>query len=106
MKVSESKKYPDIFTKCREVTLFNYNIKQIEKEMVGEEIEKFYQYNYIEIRDKITRKNLIDALIRAKYDVNDEFNLNAKNRTSIKYKEYRTFIEDCKKIVDEAMGKL
>jgi len=97
--------FPERFVKSRGFTQFRYNITEIEKKMIeGEEPKKFFRYDYVEIKDKITRKKLIDALIRTKIDVNDEFNLVAKDHTSKEYLDYRTFVDGCKIIVDEALG--
>ena len=72
----------------------------------GEDQRDEYQYEYIEVNQNPTRKQVIDTLVRAKYDVNDEFALLALPGTDQKYIDYRAFIASCKVIADEVMRVL
>jgi len=72
----------------------------------GDDQRDEYQYNYIEVNPNPTRKQVIDILIRAKYDVNDEFALLALTNTDPEYVAYRDFITACKATADEVLGVL
>lgn len=100
---AESTKHPERFIYGKNITLFYYNIKPVEREDMDGNLETIYKCDYVEIEGKVTRKKLIDSLIREKLDANDEFAKMALVKTTTEYKEYRQFIEDCKAIVDEAL---
>jgi len=79
-----------------------YNVTDHQRDDMGETITE-KKWNYV-IVDELTRKKIIDALIRAKYDVNDEFSLVAKPDTDADYIAYRAYVENCKAIADDILA--
>jgi len=96
---------PDLVAARNGMVQIRYNVQSV---TVGEGDDQRdeYQYQYIEVNPNSTRKQIIDALIRAKYDVNDEFGLLALPYADPEYVAYRDFIADCKTIADEVLGVL
>ncbi len=82
-----------------------YNVQPV---TVGEGDDKRdeYKYDYVEIQQPATRKQIIDTLIRTKHDVNDEFALLALSNTDPEYIAYRDFIMECKTIADSVINVL
>jgi len=95
-----SNTYPKQFEKSAGKIQFRYNIIQVEKvdEFTGEPSISF-DYEYVEVNNT-NEKTLIDAMIRDKYDVNDEIALIRKIITGkITKDEINTwgiFVEDMK----------
>jgi hypothetical protein len=82
-----------------------YNITKIEVEQAEGAPQTQYQYDYVEVAKPLTRKAVIDALIRAKHDVNDEFALMALDHNDPEYLEYRQYVAGCKVIADEVLSE-
>lgn len=97
-----SKEYPAVFVSTSGLTQFRYNIREVTKDFDGQQ-ETFYKYDYVEFAGEATRKALIDALIRARHDANDEFALAAKPHDSAEYLYYRNYVDECKAIADAAL---
>ncbi len=95
--MAESKDYPPVSQPQQGGFLFNYNVQEIERES-----EKFYKYDSVFVK-KMTREELVPAIIRTKYTINDEFKLNALDRTDPEYVAYRDFVNWAKGIVDAAL---
>jgi len=72
-----------------------------------QELDKIrYDYDYIELAQPISRKTIIDTLVRDRYDVNDEFAMVALPANDPEYVEYREYIGNCKIIADEVLSEL
>lgn len=89
-----SKEQPEIFVKRGDTTQFRYNIREVTTE-TETGTETLFKYDYVEVPGEITYKKLVDAQIRAKYDVNDEFNVRNDKRTAA-FTAYRKYVESCK----------
>lgn len=80
-----------------------YNITEVEVEQLESPPQTQYKYDYVEVPWPLTRKSVIDALVRAKHDVNDEFALTALDHNDPAYLEYRQYVAGCKVIADEVL---
>ena len=97
--IGYSTEMPQTLVKSRGKTQLRFNVQDFQR-TDGDEVITEKQFEYVWIEGEVTRKKIIDALIRAKYDVNDEFNLVAKSRNSNDYKAYRDYVDECKVIAD------
>ena len=100
-----SKECPAIFVNTRGLTQFRYNIREVTRDIDGQS-ETFHRYDYVEFAGDVSRKVLIDALVRTRYDINDEFALTAKPHDSAEYLDYRQFVDECKAIADAAIENI
>jgi hypothetical protein len=102
--IGYSTETPQTLAPSRGKTQLRFNVKDYERtdEMTDTTVTE-KQFEYVWIEGEVTRKKIIDALIRDKYDINDEFNVMAKSHTSLKYKEYRAFVDECKTIADNTL---
>lgn len=82
-----------------------YNIIEIKVEQLEGNSQTQYQYDYVEVAKPLTRKAVIDALVRAKHDVNDEFALVSLDHNDPEYLEYRQYVAECKVIADEVLSE-
>jgi len=98
-----SKDYPDTFVQRGDVTQFRYNIREDTKE-TEQGTETFYKYDYVKISGEITYKKLVDAQIRAKYDVNDEFNIRSKPADDPDLVAFQGYVEQAKINASEALS--
>jgi len=105
MKTGTSKDYPETFVERGSVTQFRFNIREVTKEFEGE-TETFYKYDYVEIAGDITCKKLVDAQIRAKYDVNDEFNLRDKAPDDLDRIAFEDYVKQCKSAARQALEEV
>ena len=93
---------PQTLVESRGKTQLRYNVQDYERKDEGEVIiEKRFEYVWIE--GEVTRKKMIDALIRDKYDINDEFATLQLPNTDQEYIDYRDFVAECKAIADKAI---
>jgi len=81
-----------------------YSIAEVEAEQMEGPPQTQYRYDYVEVVTPLTRKSIIDALVRAKHDVNDEFALTALDHNDPAYLEYRQYVAGCKVIADEVLS--
>lgn len=103
--MGESKNKPDRIVQRGDQYQIRYNITQEERTTEEGGTENYYSYDHVEV-DSITRKNIIDAMIRQKYDVNDELALvNSDHRTK-EYKSYREYVNNCKTKASEIMNEI
>lgn len=72
MKVSANES-PERLVKGKEITHYNYNIKQVTVEEPDGTSHISYEYEYVEIRGKITRGKIIQALEDTKLDIEEDF---------------------------------
>ena len=100
--IGYSTEVPQILVKSRGKTQLRFNVQDYER-TDGDEVITEKQFEYVWIEGEVTRKKMIDALIRAKYDVNDEFNLVAKDHASADYIAYRDYVDECKVIADSVL---
>ena len=102
--IGYSTETPQTLVESRGKTQFRYNVQDYERadEMTDVVITE-KQFEYVWIEGEVTRKKIIDALIRAKYDMNDEFNLVAKDHDSADYIAYRDYVDECKVIADSVL---
>ena len=93
---------PQTLVESRGKTQLRYNVQDYERKDEDEVIiEKRFEYVWIE--GEVTRKKMIDSLIRAKYDINDEFATMQLPNTDQEYIDYRNFVAECKAIADKAI---
>ena len=84
--------------------IINWNIQKIEKiDEISNEIKIQYQFNSIRVELNSTRDEIINAMIRYKYTINNEFalinNYNGGNGLD-DYDEYQNYRKECKDIVN------
>ena len=99
--IGYSTETPQTLVKSRGKTQLRFNVQDYErKDEMTDVVITEKQFEYVWIEGEVTRKKMIDSLIRAKYDINDEFNLVAKSHASADYKAYRAYVDECKAIAD------
>jgi hypothetical protein len=84
--------------------IINWNIQNIEKiDEILNEIKIQYKYNSIRVELNFTRNEIINAMIRYKYSISDEFALinNYNNGSDLEnYENYQNYRIECKNIVN------
>jgi hypothetical protein len=90
--MAESKNYPPKSQPKQGGFLYNYDIVEVERDG-----ETFYQYESVWVK-KLVRDEIVPAIIRTRYSVNDEFALNALDKTDPDYIAYREFVGYAKEI--------
>jgi len=104
MNTGTAKTTPDTFVQRGDVTQFRYNVREVEKE-TEQGTETFHKYDYVEVpRKALSYKTLVDACIRNKYDINDEFNLIKKPADDPDRVAYEEYVDQCKQYATEAMS--
>ena len=97
---------PPIFIESHDVTQFCYNVRDyIQEEMDGKTVTH-KQFNYVEIEGEITREKIIEALIRDKYDIDQESKIIAKSHNSTAYRKYKKFVNECEILADQSIKSL
>jgi hypothetical protein len=102
MKVNSDHK-PNQFTESREKLFFNYNV--VESEKTDEHgTRTVFDYDSIEVKSK-EKKDIIIALIREQYSVDDEIalinnNIIAKDTILPEYNDYQVFRDNVKQIAE------
>jgi len=86
---AESKDYPLTTQRKQGGFLVNYDVLKIERE--GEE---FYQYESVFVH-KLTKDNLVPAMIRTKYSANDEYKMARISKATTEWKEYDAYVKSC-----------
>ena len=73
------------------------------------EIENGFEFDTVKVSEEPTRDEVIDALIRSKYSLSQEFalinNFNA-DKDIEEYEAFQTFRAECKGIADQVMEEL
>lgn len=103
MKSGRSKDYPDTFVQRGKVTQFRFNIRE-KTEETEQGTETMYKYDYVEISGEVTYKKLVDAQIRAKYDVNDEFNVRSNSADDPDRVAFEDYVTQAKINASEALS--
>jgi len=103
MKYGSSVDMPPAFVISGGRVQYRFNIRQVTKDR-GNGPETYYKYDYVEFPGPVTRKALIDALVRSRFDINDEFKLAALDHSDPEYIAYREWVEESKAIADAALA--
>lgn len=83
-------------------TLINYNVVES-----NDEYGDKYECDQIIANNPISYKEIVVALIRTKYSLSDEIGLLRQASTKkIEFKEYNTFVEECKTIAKDISSNL
>ena len=102
LRESASSELPQEVTQLNaEVTDYHYNIRENEKEdPIENKAIREYLSDIIRIRThNIKEGEIVNALIREKYSIDEEFSLlRQKDTKENSYKEYYDYAEECKKI--------
>lgn len=81
----------------------SYNERTIE--IQGEDgPETWYEYDQVWIKAK-TKEEIVVAIIRTKYSINDELKLNRMTKTSAEWLEYDAFAEAAVAIAEEVLSE-
>lgn len=102
---SEYSERPETFIKYDDThTLINYNVSENTKIVDGVECT-YYTCEYV-IVDDTSRDNIINELIRTKYDLSQELSiLRQRDSKQDEFDEYNEYAETCKKIVNQLVNK-
>lgn len=64
-----------------------------------------YESDYVLVATPVTYNNIVDALIREKYSINDEIAILRQAQTHVdEYKSYYNYIEHCKTTAKDVLG--
>ena len=99
---------PEQFIKSRDLTHFNFNVVETTKEDMDGKSRISFDYDYIEIKGKVTRDKLISAVIKDKYSEDAELALlhnKMAGKDLLGYDKYQAFRVEVKKIVDTGLTK-
>lgn len=102
---------PDLIRYLQGGIVISFNVVQKQRQEMSGSVITFYEYDCAQVNISPTRNEIIKALIRCNYSVDDEFShINNKNKGDKKYlDEYQIYQDyrDCaKNIVDEVMSAL
>ena len=96
---NQSSVRPSLTERLQGAMFVNFNIV---------EIENGFEFDTVKVSEEPTRDELIDALIRSKYSLSQEFalinNFNADKDTE-EYESFQVFRIDCKGIADQVMSE-
>ena len=96
---NQSSVRPALTEKLQGATLVNFNII---------EVEGGFEFDTVKVSEEPTRDELINALIRDKYTLSQEFalinNFNM-NKDVEEYEAFQVFRIDCKGIADQVMSE-
>ena len=94
---NQSSVRPSLTERLQGAMFVNFNIV---------EVETGFEFDTVKVSEEPTRDELIDALIRSKYSLSQEFalinNFNADKDTK-EYESFQTFRAECKGIADNVM---
>jgi hypothetical protein len=105
---AQSDTKPERFIKSRGKTQFAYNIHQVTIEDPESKIRTVFEYDYVEIENKITKAKIIKALEDAELELEEEFDpseiestfkevkeaIKLSDITKLTYKELDTYIDN------------
>ena len=106
MNTGNSIEIPALFTYRNRKLQIRYNIQSVEVPEENGTTATRYNYDYVEVPPPVTRKAVIDAIVRNRYDVNDEFALVSLPPTDPEYITYRKHVDQAKAIADEVLSVL
>ena len=97
---NQSSVRPSLTERLQGATFVNFNII---------EVEGGFEFDTVKVSEEPTRDEVIDALIRSKYSLSQEFalinNFNA-DKDIEEYEAFQTFRAECKGIADQVMEEL
>ena len=97
---------PDLTVFRNQRLQVRFNIEEMTSDDGNGGTIKQFGYDYVEILQPIDRKKIIVALVRAAFDVDDEFALMNLDPQDTAYIEYRAFVDQYKAIADEVLSVL
>lgn len=92
---------PQVFEQFYGGYQYNYNIKEI-KEVYGEEVMTFYEYDTIRKFEELTLDNIVISIMREKYSLEEELAMiHNWAFTGFKSLEYNDYLRERAQIVDQ-----
>lgn len=106
--MGRSDQLPKVIVQSNGLTQVRYNIAPFTEDRGGKTVSG-YSYNYVEIGGELTKANLISAIIKENYSINDELaliNNEIKNPGTAEYAVYCTLRSGIKSITTEIISSM